>query len=72
VREAVLVSRLFDKFFQRSDFLSNLPGYLFAELTSPLCCGASACQQMQDQEHETQDKNDVNESGGNVKYEIPK
>jgi len=37
-----------------------------------LCYGASASQQMEDEEHDTHDEDDVNESGGNVKSEKPK
>jgi hypothetical protein len=39
--------------------------------TGLLCDGASASQQMEDEEHDTNDEGDVNESTGNVKCEKP-
>ena len=43
--------------------------HILPKSTGVLCCGTSASKQMDDQKHDTQNEDDVNESGGNVKCE---
>src|ERR1700675_2220794 len=61
--------------FSQGTFLQTPPCRL-SWITPPkstglLCDGASASQQMEDEEHDTNDEDDVNESTGNVKCEKP-
>jgi hypothetical protein len=58
--------------FSQGTFLQTPPSWITPpKSTGLLCDGASASQQMEDEEHDTNDEGDVNESTGNMKCEKP-